>query len=276
MRRGGEIVAFGCAMPTRFVSAGGGLLVACVIDWAANRAVAGAGVAIYRHIGNLTGGLIGVGGSGDAQRLLPRMGFKQVQELLTYERVTRPVERFLSTGSKSWRDLARLGRNVAWRWRPNGVAPRGWTARRVERFDDAVEAVTPRPGLVSATVCYRNAAILNYFLVCPAARMEGYLLEREGRVAGYFVRALVRGECRIAELWVASAEELDWAAAVALAGGSPEVSQTSLACGTHVSQLAARRAGYHLLGRQPVYAKAELPGTLDAAMGMLDTDAFYL
>jgi hypothetical protein len=276
MRRGEEIVAFGCAMPTRFVCAGGELLVACIIDWAANRAVAGAGVAIYRHIGNLAGGLIGVGGSNDAQRLLPRMGFQQVQELLTYERVTRPVRRFLGAGSRTWRDLARLGRNAVRLWRPGGTAARGWSARRVERFDESVEAVAPRPGLVSATVCYRNAAILNYFLLCPAARMEGYLLEREGLVGGYFVRAFVRGECRIAELWVASAEQADWAAAVALAGAATGVSQTSLVCCTEVGQLAAKRAGYHLLARQPVYAKGELPKPLDAAMGMLATDAFYL
>jgi hypothetical protein len=279
MRRGGEIVAYGCAMPTRFLYAGGELLVVCVIDWAASKTAAGAGVAIYQHIGKFADGLIGVGGSDDAQRVLPRMGFKQRQELTTYARVTRPLLHFLDTRGGSWRDFARLGRNGLRRLRPVHVPTRGWTARRVERFDTSMEAAAPTPGLVSATVCYRNAGILNYFLLCPAARMQGYLLEREGRVAGYFVRALIRGECRIAELWVASALEADWAAALVLAGEVPGASQISLACGTKAAQRAAELAGFYAIARQPVYVKdraGKLPGTLDANIGMLDTDAFYL
>ncbi len=58
-------------------------MMACIIDWAASKTAPGAGVAIYQHVLKLTDGLIGVGGSDDAQRVLPRMGFKARQELET-------------------------------------------------------------------------------------------------------------------------------------------------------------------------------------------------
>ncbi len=155
----------------------------------------------------------------------------------------------------------------------------GWSARRVERFDQNITPVLPKCGLVSGTVCYRDAEVLNYFLLCPAARMEGYLLEHAGQVSGYFVLANVRGECKIAELWVASAEERDWASAIAVASDGRGASQTSVACGAAVARQAAALAGFHVVTRQPVYVKdpkGKLPGTLDAAMGLLDWDGFYL
>jgi hypothetical protein len=279
LRQAGEIVAHGCAMPTRFLCSDGEALVACVIDWAASKTAPGAGVAIYQHIGKFTDGLIGVGGSDDAQRVLPRMGFKARQDLETYARVTRPVHRFLETRAKTWRDGARLARNVARGLRTASAQLAGWTAQRVERFDESLAGALPRPGLVSRTICYRNADLLNYFLMCPAARMEGYLLLREERVVGYFLLAFLRDKCRIPELWVASGEGSDWAAAYLLASTGREGSQVSVGCGTEVLRQAARAAGFSVAIRQPVYVKdpkAKLPEQLDAAMGLLDTDGFYL
>jgi hypothetical protein len=279
LRRAGEIVAHGCAMPTRFLYQGGEALVACVIDWAASKAVPGGGVAIYQHVSKFTDGLVGVGGSDDAQRVLPRLGFKRRQEFEAYARVTQPLRKFWETPEKSWRDAARLGRSVVRGLRPAEAAASGWSARRVERFDASVSEVAPRPGLVSATVCYRDAEILNYFLLCPAARMEGYLLLHKDRVAGYFLLAFVRGECRIAELWVASGESSDWAAAYLVAGEGRAGSQVAVGCATAVARHAADLAGFSVIGRQPIYVKdprGKLPAELDAALGMLDTDAFYL
>ncbi len=114
MRRQGEIVAYGSAVPTRFVWEGGDMLVACVIDWAASKAMPGGGVAIYNHIAKFTDGLIGVGGSYDAHRVVKRMGFQQRQEFEIRARVMKPMRRFLGTPGKNWRVVARLWRNV-WR-----------------------------------------------------------------------------------------------------------------------------------------------------------------
>jgi hypothetical protein len=279
MRRQGEIVAYGCAVPTRFVWDGGSLLVACVIDWAANKAMPGGGVAIYNHIAKFTGGLIGVGGSDDAHRVVKRMGFQARQEFDICARVTKPVRRFRETRTGSWRDMARLGRNVLRGLQPVRGNASGWTARRVERFDGALTAVLPRPHLVGKLVCYRNEALLNYMLLCPAARVEGYVLERGETVVGYFLLAFARGECRIAELWVASADERDWLAGLLLAAEGREGSLVSIGCGSVMSKRVAGLAKFHTIARLPVYVKdpkGTLPIELDATMSMLDTDAFYL
>lgn len=279
LRRGGEIVAYGCAMPTRFVWNGGEALVACVIDWAASKAVPGGGVAIYNHIAKSADGLIGVGGSDDAHRVLKRMGFQVRQEFEIQSRVTRPVQRFVEGPGKNWRDVAKLGRNL-WRGlRPIGAAADGWSARRVGRFDESVDTVLPVPDVVSGMVCQRSAAILNYMLDCPGARMEGYLVVRHGEIAGYFLLAFTQSECRIAELWVASRRSDDWLSALRVAIEGREGNQISIGCGTTFSRQVAKSAGFHVIARQPVYVKerdGKLPEAIDAVMSLLDTDAFLL
>lgn len=279
MRRQGEIVAYGCAVPTRFVMEGGSMLVACVIDWAANRAMPGGGVAIYNHIAKLADGLIGVGGSDDAHRVLKRMGFQSRQEFEVKARVISPMRRLLETRSKTWRDVARWGRNV-WRGlKPVSGGTSGWAARRVERFDARIDGVLPKPGLISRSICYRNQALLNYLLQCPAARMEGYVIERDGAAAGYFVLAFAQGECRIAEMWVDSKEERDWLSALLLAVQGRGTSAISIGCSNGFSRRVASAAGFYPIARLPIYAKDPklmLPGELDVTMSMSDTDAFYL
>jgi hypothetical protein len=279
IRRQGEIVAYGCAVPTRFVLEDRSALVACVVDWAANKAMPGGGVAIYNHIAKFTDGLIGVGGSDDAHRVVKRMGFGQRQEFEISARVMMPVRKFLRTPGKNWRDAARLGRNL-WRgMRSVRGSIAGWTARRVQRFDANLEAVLPRANLVSKTICQRSEGLLNYMLLCPAVHMEGYVVEQAGVAKGYFLLAFTQGECRIAELWVASPEEKDWLSALLLAVEGRDVIQVSIGSGTGLSRTVASSAGFHVIARLPVYVKdpkAMLPTDLDAAMSMLDTDAFYL
>jgi hypothetical protein len=265
----GEIAAHGCAVPSRFLHAGGSALMVCVVDWAASKALPGGGALVYHHIGKLADGLIGVGGSDDAQRVLPRMGFKVLQQLDTSARVLRPLGHFLSTPNRTWKDAAKLARNL-WRHATGAHTPVGpWRKRRVEQFD--ATAPLPQPGLVSPAVCYRDAALLNYYLACPAARMEGYLLERDGVPAGYLILAAIQGDCRIADLWVQSPDPADWAAALELAcAGRPE---------NRISVAGIAASGFHLIGRQPVFVKdprRSFPPDLHVALAMADNDAFYL
>ena len=279
LRKEGEIVAYGCAMPILLRQAGGEVLVACVVDWAASKAMPGSGVAIYQHIAKSTDALIGLGGSDDAQRVVKRMGFQTRQEFEVSARVTQPLRRFVQTREKSWRDMARLGRNL-WRgFRPAGGRVGGWIARRVQQFDKSLDQALPSPGCVSSTVCYRDSSILNYLLLCPAARMEGYVVEHEGRVAGYFLLAYTQVECRIADLWVGSGKEEDWLAVLLLAFAGRDGNQVSVGCGTGFARRVAALAGFHPIARQPIYVKDPkglLPRQLEAAMSLADTDAFLL
>jgi hypothetical protein len=279
MRKQGEIVAYGCAAPIRLIHAGGEALVACLIDWTASKAVVGGGVLVYQYIGRFVDALIGVGGTDEARRTVQRMGFQTRQNLDTYARVTRPVVKFLETREKHWKDLARMARNI-WRGSRTGRgSTRGWAARRVERFDDTVSTVLPRPGLVSGAVAYRDPQLLNHYLSCPASPMEGYLLEHNGHIQGYLVLAIAQDECRVADWWVASADESEWATALGVACSGRTGHEVSVGCGAFHSQRVAKRAGFYLSVRHPLYVKdprQKVPAALDAAIAMADTDEFYL
>ena len=52
----------------------------------------------------------------------------------------------------------------------------------------------------------RTPELLNYFLTCPAARIEAHLLERDHTPVGYFLLSRTARECRIADLWIRSAD----------------------------------------------------------------------
>jgi hypothetical protein len=283
VRSEGKIVAHGCAMPARFLLKDRQLTNSCIIDWTADKAFPGTGVMIFRHIGQLTDGLMAVGGSDDSQKVLPRLGFKRRQEFSNYARVQKPLAAFLSTSDISARGIARFGRDIVRRVKPAGSSANGWSLRTVDHFDATVEPVLPKPGVVSEIVCFRDAALLNYFLKCPAGRMEGLLFYNQGQLAGYGIVAYIRDECRLAEIWIDSPRENDWTAAFLLAmdhaAGASGVTRTVLGVSAKIPQLAAQAAGAYLCGRQPIYIKEPkslLPETLDLSLGMLDTDAFYL
>jgi hypothetical protein len=283
VRSEGKIVAHGCAMPARFLLKDRQLTNSCIIDWTADKAFPGTGVMIFRHIGQLTDGLMAVGGSDDSQKVLPRLGFKPRQEFLNYARVQKPLTAFLAAKDNSPRGLARFGRDVLRRMTPGTGSAKGWSVQKVGEFDAGMETVLPRPGVVSEIVCFRDAALLNYFLKCPAARMEGLLFHKQGKLAGYGIMAYVRDESRLAEIWMDSSEDADWTAAFQLAiehgARSPGVAKIVTGNSVRAPQMAAQAAGAHLCGRQPIYIKApksQLPETLDLSLGMLDTDAFYL
>lgn len=282
VRSGNKIVAHGCAMPSRFLFSGGQSNMAAIVDWTADKAYPGTGVIIFRHIGDFTDGLIAVGGSEDSQKVLPRLGFERRQDFLNYTRVEKPFGAWMGGKDLTVRGMARFGRDVVRLLKPVSGNAKGWSARKVPHFDESIAPVLPKPDDSIGIVCYRDAGLLNYFLRCPAARMEGYLLLKAGTLKGYCVLAYMGDECRIADLWISCAHQDDWTAAYLVVG------QIAAASGAAkvVSGFSARmlppaigNAGEFLSGRQPLFVKdpeQRLPAGLDLALGMLDTDAFYL
>jgi hypothetical protein len=109
--------------------------------------------------------------------------------------------------------------------------------------------------------------------------MEAYIIERADRVMGYCVLAFRHAECRIAELWVASEDERDWVSALAVTVAGQPANQLVSGWGTEFGLRVAGRAGFHPIYRHPVYVKdtsGKVPAEMDAAISMLDTDAFFL
>jgi hypothetical protein len=142
------------------------------------------------------------------------------------------------------RDLGELARS------PGARKP--LAARRVASFEDAA---------------------WNYFMACPAAPMEGYLLEREGAPVGAFLLSRVGDECRIADLrtngdWVGA-----YQAAVAAAGN---VTRIVAAASVPARTEALEQAGFRRTHSEPVFVldpESRLPAEL--SVSLLENDGFY-
>jgi len=283
LRHKGGIAAFGCVVPLRFLTSAGAAASCNVIDWAASKAVPGAGILLYRHIQELAGAMINIGGSTDAFRVLPSIGFQTGADRHNYRRVLRPWRYLRRFGQKDWKAPLRLARDYRALARRGAAANRrDLEARRLASFDAVTEEVFPDPSIVGRAVCARTAQSLNYFLACPAAHMEAYLLERGHAPAGYFVLSRVGGRCRIADLWIRSADPLDWAAAYLAATDAacadPDLVEVTAAVCAPFETGALERAGYRRTHAEPVFVldrDRRLGDKNDLSVTLLENDGFY-
>lgn len=281
LRHHGEIAAFGCLVPCRFLTGGATVTSCCVIDWAAAKTVPGAGVLLYREIQRFTGAMINIGGTPDARAVLPRMGFEARQQLDIYTRVLRPWSHFRHAPAKDWKSPLRLARDYCELARPAQAAPPSLTVRRLDRFDNTHAAVMPDPSAAHAVVCARTPEFLNYCLACPAAKMEAYLFVREQAPAGYCLLSRVGRQCRIADLWIRFPEQQSWAeayaAVAAAARADPGTTEVLAAASLPFATAALRQAGYRLTNSEPLFVldpAAALAGR-DLAIQLLENDAWY-
>ena len=113
LRYKGAMAAFGCLVPSRFLT-GSATVASCnMIDWAASKAVPGAGAMLYRHIQSLTGTMINIGGTEDARNLLPRIGFAARVERHAYARVLRPWGQLPAAGAEELEIAVAFGARFA-------------------------------------------------------------------------------------------------------------------------------------------------------------------
>jgi len=282
LRYKGEIAAFGCLVPCRFLT-GSGTVASCdVIDWAASKAVPGAGIMLYRHIQGLTGTMINIGGSADACSVLPKIGFQVRAERHSYTRVLRPWRHFRMTGRKDWKSPLRLARDYRELGRAAAPAGRALTVRRMDSFDGVPAAVFPDPSVTQQVVCARTPESLNYFLACPAAQMDAYLLELGHAPVGYFLLSRVGRQCRIADLWIRSPDRQGWAeayaAATAVASADPRTTAVTVAASSPLETGALQQAGYRRTHAEPVFVldpDRRLGDRHDLAVRLLENDGFY-
>lgn len=281
LRYKNEIAAFGCVVPCRFLT-GSGTVASCnVIDWAASKAVPGAGIMLYRHVQGLTGTMINIGGTADARNVLTKIGFRTGADIQHYTRVVRPWRHFRMADRKGWKSPLRLARD--YRELGRAATPQAEAcATRVSSFDGAPAEAFPDPSITRQVVCARTPESLGYFLTCPAAKVEAHLLERAQKPAGYFLLSRVGRQCRIADLWMRAADRQGWAeayaAATVAAGADPDTTEVTVAACSPLQTGALEQAGYRRTHAEPVFVRDpdRLLGDRNAlAVSFLENDAFY-
>ena len=284
LRYKGEIAAFGCLVPCRFLTGSGTISSCNVIDWAASKTVPGAGAMLYRHIQGLTGTMINIGGTGDARTVLPKIGFQARAERYGYTRVLHPWRHF-QQGQKDWKSPLRLARDLGELRRATQAVGPTLKALRLKSFAGVAAEAFPDPSVTQQVVCARTPESLGYVMACPAAQMEAHLLERDRQPVGYFLLSRLGCQCRIADLWIRSPHGQAWAEAYATAataaiasGTHPHTSAITAAASLPLETSALEQAGYRRTHSEPVFVldpERRLGDRNDLVLNLLENDGYY-
>ena len=255
-----------------------------MIDWAARRDAAGAGIRLAKHVARMSDFALATGGSDDTRRIFPMIGYLECGRISGYARTLSPLAILHRPIPSHWKLIPRLARGFLWSLAAPRADTAGWQARRIgideiERVD--LPLPSPTPG---KAVFERSPSLFRHVLACPIVPIELYGLEKGGRIGGYFLLSYAPGQARIVDLWAASQNPADWRALVNAAvnqakskrGGlaelvvwssDPSLSQILDECGFH------ERLGLPM-SLQPSGITA-IPHDI-MRVQMLDSDAFYL
>lgn len=253
-----------------------------MIDWAARRDAVGAGVVLMKHIGSMTDFLLGIGGSDQTLRIMPMIGYRPCGTVTGYMRPLAPLGILARPGTR-WKRAPRMARSLLWLLSAPRVETGDWQVRRlgiheVARLAHALPGNSPDAALLG-----RSPELLRHALACPIVPVELHVLEKAGRIGGYFVLSYAPGQARLADLWMDSEDPAHWRALVHAAvrearrrGGLAELIAWS--SDPRLSQI-FDDCGFHVRLTLPIYLRSSgglpLPEKT-LRVQMIDNDAYYL
>ncbi len=281
LEKNGQIVAHCGVCPVTFQLSNGAVIEATtMMDWAADPAVPGIGVSLFRKLMAMSPVSFLVGGSTATRQIALRIGFEKVGEADTFSAWLRPWREFRER-DRTGRSILRLIHGIAHPLRGPAQHGDSWEVSQVIEFDDSLQ-----PLLKSAprrwTVCKRTLADLNYLLQCPHLETTGFLLLRQARLAGYFIVVRSDWEARVLDVSLDSDNLGDWEAAVHII--TKTIRRTPATCRVRVQasfpilSKALERNGYWRQYAEPIVIhdpSHALAGAFPAAFQLCDGDAGY-
>jgi hypothetical protein len=277
------IAAHACVWPSAFHTPAGVITGCHLLDWAASPVAVGSGVSIYRDLIELADIAIAIGGSSQARRLLPKLGFRPYGFSRYFARVIRPLPQFRARPRASMsREIVRLGRNAVWTIPPLKPARAGWTAGHA-RSGRWLDDLVADPAGCPFSPAVRSSALVNYLLDCPAARCHLYAVYSQAEARGYFLLNEVNGQTRIIDLLVRSSEAADWETAYRLAlraaADLPETCEVVATSSLPWLDQILERCGMRERIAKPILVydrRGLLSGAAPLHLQMVDSDAFFL
>jgi hypothetical protein len=256
-----------------------------MIDWAARRDVAGAGIRLAKHVAHISDFALATGGSAHTRKIFPMIGYVECGRISGYARTLSPLGILRRPIPSRWKLLPRLARSLLWSLNAPRAQTAGWQARRIE-MDEIERMDLPVPAPTAGRIVFeRTSALLRHVLACPIVPVELYALEKGGRIGGCFLLSYAPGQARIADMWSMSQDSAAWRVLVNAAvnqvssGGrrglaeiivwssDPNISKVLAECGFH------ERLNLPLSLRSA--DRASVPRDI-MRVQMLDSDAFYL
>jgi hypothetical protein len=280
LEKEGKIVAHGGICPVSFRLPSGNLVSAITImDWAADQHFPGVGITLFSRLMKLGDAVFIIGGSTATRQILPRIGFRQVGQALTFARWIRPWKEF-RTRPMEGRSLLRLAHGLTTSLRQATPVSR-WQVQATPRFEGPLQLLLASRELL-LTRCERSVTDLNYLLQCPAGQMKGYVLFEKGNVRGYFILEQAHWESRLLDIFVSSGNIEDWklayAAATCAAAADPDVCRIRAVATTPLHGEALRGSGYWVQVKEPLMIhdpRGFLAGAFPANFQFCDWDAGY-
>jgi hypothetical protein len=283
-KNGDGIAAHACMWPVIYDTVTGSVACSYLIDWAASRTSAGAGVALLRALARRCEVLLAVGGSYDTRSILPKLGYRHAGDLHFYARVFRPWRQFVTDPyPRGWKAPLRLARNAVRSLSPMPRTQSGWSTGAIAAFDDSMGALFKARRHAPFPATRRTPELMNYWLRCPGVVFSAARIVYEGAPRGWFVLSRVAGQARVADLWVDSARSADWTAAYALAVQAAqrdrEACELVASASTALAREGAGQAGLRLHHVEPIFVldrKGRLTGPPPLDVTFLESDLAYL
>lgn len=270
LERNGEITAHAGVWPISIRTEGVCARGAHMIDWASDSRAPGSGAALVQRLIRQFDFMYSIGGSSMTQNVLPAFGFKEVTQAWLGVRPLRPLRQMLFHQTRNWKLPARLARNAWWSVAPIARDRNGWSAAEASAgdFDPLV-------------YCPRGKGFFRYIEQCPTVHVCLYRLLADGDEEGWFALSVVQKQARIAGVWLKETSSTNWysayLAAQRAAGAIADACEISAAGSAGVSEMAAQRAGFRIVRREPVYLlqKAGAP-VMPFEFQLADNDEFFL
>jgi hypothetical protein len=264
LERDGAITAFAGLWPLTFGAVRG----VHMIDWASAKEAPGAGLAIVQKLAAMFDFILAIGGSDQTQAVLPAFGFKECARLWEGARPLRPIRQILSHQRRGWKLAPRLARNALWAMRPSSSTYRFQEIAPGQIHAEASTRSTPR-----------SPAFFEYLAQCPFTPFRFYSVTGK---PDHFVLSLVRGQARVAGLWL-EGDQNAWREAYALTQEAAKQipgANEAIVIGTGAeAREAARAAGYRVVDGPPVYLlnkKGKLTLPSDFQFQLSDDDHAFL
>ena len=221
-RSAGRIVGHIGTCPRQFIVSGDGATPVSTlhaIDWLGSAAHSGSGALLLLQAFAASRTQYAVGGSPQAQAVLPRLGFEQKHKLAVFRKVLKPFHRLRTTGQGQFRKWAGTAKDLAsvWRTRTPAVS-HTIELRPVPTFTEEIDCLVRQSSLRIVT-CQRDHLLLNYFLRYPLSGFSGWTIHTAQRMIGYaLLKITPDGRIQIGKIvdcWLDTEDSSCWQAAVA-------------------------------------------------------------
>jgi hypothetical protein len=276
----GVIVAHAGIYPLTFCS--GQVRGAHIIDWASAKGSPGAGFALLQKMGTMFDFLYGISVSEMTRKVLSASGFVECAKQWRGARTVRPFQQVLKYQFQNWKIAPRLVRNLLLS-SPKAADGdlEGWKSEEIAP-SEVSEEFYPQ---IMADACFspRPPEFFEYLLRCPVMKMRLYGMRDNRGPKGHFAIGVLRGQARIAGVWLRDPDSEGWQAAFSLAQRTAmqlkEACEILVAGTEGPSEQGATRSGLRIVGHDPVYIlnkKGKLTLPPNFQFQLCDDDRMFL